>query len=125
MKEIKRNGKVYSISGDTRHCKRGHQWWTKKGDSLQVLTYRLPCGHKVQRDTDYHNGMRILTVLCGRIKCNVFNKSLGKIGEVIILPGEFAVFYGEEQEFEILDDGTNAIEINNDNIISGEIIKLV
>jgi len=119
MKEIKYSDKIYLVIGDTRHCMRGRYWWTKKEDFLQVNTWRLPIGQKIQSEVyetkiDKNNkAMEMLIVLCGRVKCEVYNEDNIKINEIIILPRELAILYRGKYIFEILDNGTNVIEVKN------------
>lgn len=124
--EIKSNGKLYAKLINIRDCKKGQQWHSENADFLQVSTWRLSEGHHLQdhvhkiRKRESDITQEVIVVMSGRVKCNVFDENARKITDFIIEPRGFAIFYRGGHGFEILDNGSNIIEVKNGPFVDVE-----
>ncbi len=116
MNEIKHNGKVYAIFGDTDEMKHGSTFIGSPEERLQFSVLIYDKGKVFQNHIHKHRPRVIektqesWVVLKGMVKVFIFDENKGIIHEQVMLSGQFYISYEGGHGYEILEDNTVVIE---------------
>jgi len=93
--------------------------YSDESDFVQALSWNYDAGKRLQphrhlsvpRVVEYTQ--EVVVVLRGRLRATVFDSDCSRVTELLLGPGETAVFLAGGHGYEIMEDDTRVLEIKN------------
>lgn len=104
----------------------GTHFHTEDERYIQVATMKWEAGHhmKAHKHNDYgrevYRTNEVMIVKQGKMSATVYDDNGEKVEEVVLGAGDIMVFHGGGHAFDVLQDGTEVIEVKNGPFIGVE-----
>lgn len=131
IKEITKDSKRYAVVVKQKHLPEGLSFYTKDADFVQVATWKYNQGkllkahshRRAERKADL--AQEVVYIKKGSLKFHIYDDNEEKFYHDVLRQGEFLITFCGGHSYEILEDGTEVLEVKNGPYIGLEKDKKV
>jgi oxalate decarboxylase/phosphoglucose isomerase-like protein (cupin superfamily) len=119
MEEVRKRDKLLAIVWRDADWAPGLDFCTPDELFVQAGTWQYPAGKKLAAHAHKHNErtatltQEVTYVKRGRMKVSIFDENRELVRELVLEAGDFAVMVAGGHGYEILEDGTQVLEVKN------------